>query len=415
MTLLTTWPAVVDDLGDRKSGTVWSAAHSASQKAAIEAIVHSLVNPGVSPADAIDELVAARGSLATLSLFLLVSHYADGTLKLPASLAALSDVQAMVGHGNWVYNDDLLIWPAGDAAAPVGYVQTGAGAAIARCGNGLADTTTKVGPFCMKVTRAAADTTVAQNLMNTTSFSAAGAYWKGRKFGFGAWVNCAIGSIARLSFYDGVTTTDATNPVTGTTYHSGTGLWQWLSGVHTVSGTATQLAIQAKVLNSAGDAYFSGITAMPGTQAPAAWVPCPKVYGAAKLVRAGTLVVATDADEFQPARPLLVKDVQLACLTAPTGQAAIVDVNVWDGAAWQSMCSTKPQIAATARRGGVAPDGTYRYRCLTGSRGTTVTNSLLNFDIDQVGSGVAGDTIYVHVRALQYARPQESMLDVADF
>jgi hypothetical protein len=75
------WPAIIDDDGSLTTGTpvnltnVWNPI-----KAAINNQVKSTDNPLSTPADAIDELVLARGSMGTLALRLAVSLNADGTL-----------------------------------------------------------------------------------------------------------------------------------------------------------------------------------------------------------------------------------------------------------------------------------------------------------------------------------------------
>lgn len=405
MALLTTWPAYTDDTGVKTDGTIVNAALLDAVKAAIIADIESATNPTIAPKTITDEVVTARGSKASLDERLDVSMEEDGTLKAIAGQASEAQLAAGVGHGNWLQNDNFLIWPAGDAAVPVGYVL--ATATIARTGVGLGDTTTKVGPFSAKLTRAGADGTLTQFLMNATSFGANGLYFRGRKFGFGAWVNTSTSNQARLEFYDGVTST-----VSG--WHTGGGTWEWLSGVHTVSGTADRLQLSATIRNSSGDAYFSGMTALPGILAPAAWIPCQTVYGSLNFVQRGTLTVGTFKDLFRPARPFIVKDVNLRVLTPPTGAAIICDFNQYDGAVWQTMFTTKPQIAAAASSGNARPDGTYTYRCFSPGLDDSDNDDILGMDIDQVGSGTAGVDLWTTVRVMQYLRPQESLLDYAD-
>jgi hypothetical protein len=413
---LVAWPGdtQVDDSGAGADGTVWNEAWSDAAKASIEDQVVSAVNPLVKPKTITDEVIAARGSKASLDARLDVALNEDGTPK-PATGQATEAQVVSFAAGNWIQNDSFLIWHAGDAAAPAGWTLAGAGSAILRCGTGLGDTTTKVGPMCPKVTRAAADATLSQPLLNATSYAAAGACLVGRKFAFGAWVYCAVANMARVRMYEGAAGAD-----TATSYHTGVAGWQFISGVHTVTAGASELTLVLEVKNSAGDAYFSGATAVPGDIALTNWIPCPKVYGALVFKKSGTLPAApvTTLDNYMPARPLLVKDVQLCILTPPGAVPVIVDVNVYDGAVYQSMFSTKPQIAAGAGSGVQAPDGTYRYRCINGGRGAgaAITNCKMSWDIDQSGTAPNyGADLLVTIRCLQYARPQESLLDVADF
>jgi hypothetical protein len=188
-----------------------------------------------------------------------------------------------------------------------------------------------------------------------------------------------------------------------------------LGGVHTISATATELTLILEVLNSSGDAYFSGPSAMPGQVALTGWVPCRTVYGTAVFQIKGPVATGTDLDRFQPSRPILVKDVQLEIKTAPLNQALIVDVNQWDGSAWQSMFSTRPQIAASANRGGAQPDATYKYRCFLGGFGSDNGAGVrLGWDVDQVGTGTTGSDLWIYIRGLQYCRPQEVLLVYGD-
>lgn len=405
---LDAWPAVVDDDGTGTTGTVINLALTNAIKASIENDVTSAVNPATKAKTITDEVVTARGSKASLDARLDVSMNDDGTMKPIAGQASEAQLVSFAA-GNWLQNDDFLIWAAGDAAAPAGYTLAGAGATIARCGTGLGDTNTKVGPFCAKVTRAAADATLSQSLLNATSYAAAGACLVGRKIAYGAWVRCAVASMARLRMYEGGAGVDSV-----TSYHTGVAGWEFLSAVHTVTAGASELTLKLEVKNSAGDSYFSGATALPGDVALLNWTPCPKVYGAIVFKKAGTLVAgATNLDRFSPARPMLIKDVQLSVLTAPVGANIIVHPTTWDGA-WQHVFATPPEIVAGATEGAARPDGTYRSRCLVGTSGATVTDALLGWHIDTVGVATPGADLLVTVRALQYTRPQESLLDYAD-
>lgn len=411
---LSNWPVLVDDDGSLTLGTVLSKAIFDAIKASIEADLYSATNPAVTAENVIDEVVTARGSKASLDARLDVALNEDGTLKTQAGVATVAQVAEAI-DANWCYNEDFLIWAGGDAVAPTGW--TLATITCARAGTGLADTTTKVGPFCAKLTRAGANGTLSQSIMNATSFSANGQHLKGTDFSFGCWIKTSVASMVRMYLNDGVGTTVATDE-DANTYHPGDGAWIWFSGKRTISGSATSITLTVSLESSNGDAYISGATVVPGSVAPTNWRPCPKVYGSIVWKRAGTLaVIATSIDVFRFQRPTLVKEIELHVGTAPTGQALKIDVNHWDGAAFTTLCSTKPEIAAAEFYGSAAPDGTYRYRCFTGqgNTATTLTDCGIDWNIDQVGSGVAGADITVAVRAMQYARPQEGLLDRGDF
>src|SRR5574341_66110 len=97
MVQLTAWPAVTDDDGSGQYGTIGDKAWSDAARDAVEALIHSLTNPTISPADIINEVKAARGSLGTLDGRLDVSLNEDGTLKSQASLVTQAQAKTFVG------------------------------------------------------------------------------------------------------------------------------------------------------------------------------------------------------------------------------------------------------------------------------------------------------------------------------
>jgi hypothetical protein len=329
----------------------------------------------------------------------------DGTLKAQAGQATNADVQGIIGQGNWIANDNFLIWPGATGEAPAYWTLTTL--TIAR-----ETTTKKIAAQSAKLTRSGSDGSLSQNLMNSTSFTANGAYYKGKTFAFGAWLYTSVASCARLQFNDGVTTTE-------TSYHTGGGGWEWIAGTHTVSNSGTTLQVLVQVLNSNGDVFVNGVTATVSEDALGIteWMPARTVIGTIIFKAAGTISAATtyNKDRFGAARPFIVLDTRMNIVTAPTGADLIIDINQWDGSAWQSMYTTKPEIAASATKSVVAkPDGTVFYRSFKAGFGTTIQDTELAWDVDQVGSGTAGADMMVYIRTLQYMRPQEALLDLED-
>jgi hypothetical protein len=101
---------------------------------------------------------------------------------------------------------------------------------------------------------------------------------------------------------------------------------------------------------------------------------------------------------------------------APTGAALIVDANHWDGAAFQTMFATRPQIAAAASGSIVAiPDGTYRYRCFDGYASASLTDRLLSLDVDQIGSVAPGTDLHIYVRSMSFQRPLDQFLLATEY
>lgn len=398
------FPARTDDSGTGRDGTPVDVAFIDAIGDAIDAECLSATNPTVTSADIQDEVVEARGSVATLDTRLDVSINEDGTLKSSAltNYVTINQLLGGIGGVNLVTNDDFLVWPDGDSSAPEGYTLAGAGASVARTGTGLGDTTRKIGDFACKLTRAAADVTLTKSIMGAAAFTRAD-FLKGRYAAGGAWVYCATPNIARVAVYDGA-------GYEYSSYHTGGGTWEWLPATRLINNAATVLQIIPEVKNAAVAAIFSGLSLAiidSDLDLPHE-VVCPVVYGAFHFSVGGTVAGATNIHGYEPARPGIVKDVQLFIKTAPTGQALIVDVNTYDGASQTSMFSTRPQIADGAYRGGAQPDTTYARRCLRGTSGASLSaGGELTFDVDQVGSGVAGSDLRVEVRVLQYQSPLE--------
>lgn len=417
MSNLVNWPGdtQTDDDGTGSTGTVWNEIWSDAARDSINDQIASAGNPAIKPKTIIDEVVTARGTLASLDARLDVSMNDDGTMKPIAGQASEAQLVSFAA-GNWIQDDDFLIWPGGDAVAPAGWTLAGAGGTIVRCGSGLADTNTKVGLYCPKVTRAAADVTLSQSLLNATSYAARGACLVGRKFAYGCWVRSAVANMARLRMYEGGAGVDSV-----TAYHTGVAGWEFLSAVHTVTAGASQLTLMLEVKNSAGDSYFSGATALPGQVALTDWTPCPRVYGTLVATLYGTQTVADNRMHYRPGRPGLIRDVQLELLTGPVGADLICDIDVWDGAVFATpyTAGNRPRIAAGTARGGAQPDpavADYKYQCLAGSSGAVQpAGSIVRLNVDQVGgAGTEGTDLYGMIRVMQYARPQEGLLDYAD-
>jgi hypothetical protein len=393
-------PTVTDDDGTGRTGTRVNKAYHDAMVAAINHQVESATNPTLTPADIIDEVVAARGGEVDLDARL-------DLLALASSITTLiTQTQLMGGLGavNLDRNDDFLLWPDGDAAAALYYTLNGAGAAVARCGTGLGDTNRKVGDFCAKLTRSGTDCDLSQTLLSTAAFARAD-FLKGKYLTRGMWVKCSTPNIARLAIYDGVGTSYSS-------YHTGGGSWEWLALTRQIDSSATTLIVRACAHNSNASAYFSGGTSMllgDSALIIGQYQPAPVQYGVLKFGLSGNLPASlTRFDAYEPARGGIVKDIQCSIKTPGTGRAVIFDVNTWDGAALTTMCTTKPQIGDGLARGGAQPDGTYARRCLRPTFGTSISaGGLLSVDLDQNGSGTAGADATVMVRTLQYATPLE--------
>lgn len=312
-------------------------------------------------------------------------------------------LQTAHGRVNMVRDSEFLIWAAGDSAAPSYYTQSGAGAACARAGLGLGDTTHYESDFAAKVTSGSgAAGLLSQTLIGTTGFKAK---MRGQKISLGCAIWCSTASSARAGIYDGVGTS-WTDFVADESSVGGDG-FQWLTVTRTLdSAAADRIILRLEVALGTIPAVFAGPTALWG-ETPAPY-PLPSRWGR-MLVGPGTqfgnLATGTYLNgwRFAVPFPVLVRWTQLAVGTAPTTQAAIVDVNK-NGT---TMYSTRPQVAAAATSGGAAPDTTYSTKCL--ARG-----DILSCDQDQVGSGTTGADQTIVIDALAAIAPQDAYLGVTE-
>lgn len=318
----------------------------------------------------------------------------DGTVsRWRADTTKRYVVESSLNNVNLLADPTFLIWPAGGGSAPAHWDIGGAGAVIARVTSPV-----KIGKMAAKLTYGAAFAQLHQYILPAADYDG---YFDGEIFSIGAWVysdvaNCQIG------FQDGTATTWSTS-------HTGDSSWQWLKATHTIDGAATYL----RAVMSVGAAGF-GILNMPSV----VWGPipppkplwprivrsdlCPMIAG--DPVGAGTELWAHSFS-----RPFVVEDIQIECVSDAGGQPMILDLNQWSGAAWNSMCTTKPEVAVGERSGGEQPDGTYQYRCFAGGFGTGVTNARIGIDCDQAATAGARNPT-VGIRVLSFQRPQEILL-----
>jgi hypothetical protein len=265
MSLLASWPTLVDDSGDSQSGTILNKQVFDDVKASIEDNIHSTGNPTVKTKTIIDEVITARGNLANLNARIGGVIDADGALVTQASLVSQTVLGQNIVVGNMLVNPFFLQWTGGDADS---WTLTGAGATVTQTGIGLGDTTRKVGKYAAMVTRSGANALLTQSIIASGNF----ANWdhlKTQKVVFAAYVKAGIASQARLSVDDGTTTSQSS-------FHTGGGSFEWLTVIHTVSGAATKLEVALSVESSNGDVYVSGPIAYPGTVAIDQWKPGPR-------------------------------------------------------------------------------------------------------------------------------------------
>ena len=402
---LTAWPTITDDSGTKADGTIINRALFDLIKASIEGGMFSVTNPSISPANIIDEVVAARGSKATLDTRLDVSINEDGTLKAITGAASVDNIATQLGQPNLMHDSLLMLWAAGDSSAPVGWTLTGAGAAIARTGSGggsyeasaPGDTTKmKYGKFAAKITRGSADAKLTKTVVSTTQFPTG---LQGRKVSVVVRAKSSIASQASFIVDDGVTTTRG-GTGGNATYHTGGGAEELLYATHTISGSATKLDLQLEVAGS-GSAYFGAIAVVISDVVPKDWFP--ERWGQLIITQQqrGNCTAANLLNEFRYAHqnPAFLVNTLIKCKTAPTTQAIIVRPAKTSAT---YPYSTNPSIAAGATLGAKVPEGTYANRCFTAT-------DIFVWDVTQCGTGTVGDEITVSFIFL-VSLPQLEML-----
>lgn len=395
-----TRPTMTDDSGTFDSGTPLDKDFFDEILDEVDDQTHSATNPTQKPRQTTDEVIAARGNLASLDARISAVVDDDG-IPVPSASAVTEADAAELPTTNCVLNETFLIWAAGDAAAPSGWTLAGTGAACARAGTGLADTKRKVGDFCAKLTYGSATLTLSQDILPTAAFSRVD-HLKGEDVGLGAWVWSNAANQTRIYVTDGVSTTYSP-------YHTGDSSWQWLSLSHTISGSATKLQVGVAVGSGAANpVYFSGPTLIFGSIAPANWRPTPMVLGTVFFPLVGAQAAGTAKAWYTFNRMAIVKYIQAHLRTAPTGATTFkIDINKGS----DSMLGSVIAFTASDKCAGKEPDGTYQYRCFAGANdasGTTITDELL-MDIDAVGSTIAGSDLAVKIRCLVFVDPFEKV------
>jgi hypothetical protein len=265
------WPVPVDDIGDGQTGTVADAAFFDLMHDAIVGDIQSATNPTVAPKTITDEVIAARGSKASLDARLDVTLNEDGTAKTPADLAQIAEVATFVSSENVAINEKFDDWTNGAALAPDNWVLSGGGSpAIARCGAGEADTYTfGAGKYCARITYGTTTSAKLTQTVISTALFAGAISLRSRKFQAGAWLKSGIASHVRIVVDDGVTTT-------ASAYHTGGGTAEFLCASHTLSSSASKLEVYIEV-TQAGSAYAGGITLVFSNISPVSWRPKPVV------------------------------------------------------------------------------------------------------------------------------------------
>lgn len=387
----------------------------------------SAQTPAVTTAEVID----ARGNLASIGARIGSVIDPDGA---PIGVVSPAMLRNGLVLGNLLANDTLMMWSRGDALAPDFWTLSGAGAVVARCGVGQADTTVIDGQdhFSAKLTYGAAAAVLAQDVVSPAMTGTLGGAFitryrpldsgGARLSGYemdGTVDYYAIGhvrsltaGIARIGLSDGVQTVYSP-------YHTADVFPEPFSTL--IAGPLqanTKLQVQCRV-EGAGSAYFQclALLAVPAGLPPM-YLPARVRYKTlsyyANNPATGVLTY------FSFARPAFILGAQMQCLTAGTVTAPTIDLLTPIGGVYSSMFVTAPTIATGQLVG--APQAcdpaaaNYRRRTIRpalAASATQLDNTSLRLDYVDDGGNTLRDLI-VTIHYLEYDRPLDQFRAVTD-
>ncbi len=200
-------------------------------------------------------------------------------------------------------------------------------------------------------------------------------------------------------------------------YNTGTGSFEILTKTVTTEAAGDRLLFGIEI-DSAGSVDIDACMLVEGEVAPQRFVHALEVLTSVKFGVDGEVVTdggpngdGSNLQRHPFHKPAIISYCQLTAETAPTG--ASVDVDLLQNG--NSMyTSTFPSIAIAGTAGGLAPNGTYQYRCMNGGAGATLANNELQWSITQKGSTLPGEYLDCLVRILQWQRPFDYLADPED-
>jgi len=149
-------------------------------------------------------------------------------------------------HHNYAYNALFDIWGSGTTTVPTGWRLVGAGATISQDAVNI-----KYGTYSTALVRVGTDCYMAQDISLVWGSLE---QLKGKTVALGAWVKCSVGSVARLTIADGVSSASSS-------YHTGDGTFQFLKVELAVDLTATVVELRLGIDTGNATAQFSGVIA----------------------------------------------------------------------------------------------------------------------------------------------------------
>lgn len=295
---------------------------------------------------------------------------------------------------NLLADPTFLIWAAGASADPSHWTSSGAGAAIAQ-----ELTELRFGANAAKLTYGGATAKLSQDILPTSDYDS---YFDGKFFSVGAWV--FTNSVTSIGFDDGDTPTYSSVVASAST-------WTWKTHTHQV-GSGTKLAFDLKV-DSGGFAIISAPSVVYGLIPPQEPLFPSVIRGMFGTTIAGDPVTAgSDIWTMSYTRPFIVDYVQIECLSIADTSSLVIDIHQASdiGGGGTTMFASPPAVLSTTSRVGLAPDGTYQFRCFAAGSDSSVTNGILSVHVDNVPSGGGAKSPTVLISARAFSRPQEILL-----
>lgn len=418
------FPNLTDGADPVTTGTAIDEAFWNLVQAALLGELRGATDPTRTPAQNTDEVLAARGVFASL-----LARLTDWEARQYVTPPQIRNGFVL---GNLLANDTFAMWSRGDAAAPDYWTLSGAGATVARCGVGQADTQVIVDcdHFSAKLTYGSAAAVLTQvilpSAMQTRILGIAGDRYvpvdaSGNNMpGYDpqqlkAYAICHVydtaASRSKIKLFDPVGGGAVSSPT-----HPGSGGWKTLVAGPISCDTGLQLELRVE---AAGSAYFqlAGVY-LAQSGLPPMFIPAKVRY---KTLTYYANNPATGVlDYFTFAKPAFIVGAQAQCLTAGTVTAPTIDLLTPIGGVYSSLFVTLPTIA-TAQLVGAAQTcdpaaANYRRRTIRpalSASATQVDNTSLRLDYVDDGGGTLRD-LMVTIHYFEYDRPLDQFRAISD-
>jgi hypothetical protein len=412
MAQMVSWPELVDDDGTLTTGSVVGHTFEDSMKTSIEDQVHNTTYTAIKPKNITEEIEDIKAAKAAGSWTDLkdacdgVIDFTDGSLILPATVVDEDALIAAIGGKNLVMNGNCLM----TATAAQWFLHWSIDS-----GTWGIDGDRKVGRlYAINSTRAGTDCAIRQSIVDDIPGLGLGVL-QGKKFGFGAWMKCDTANTTQLSLYDGITYTILK--------HSGSAVWEWVSGVKQISHSATKLEILGEVVTNNTTGKFDGVTVVQGDQPPDRWVPVLMRRKAIMFSFPGAMAVGNSQGRYIFQRPAQLDDVQAfngvphdGTPVYPGGGPITIDIEKYGDGSWVSVFSAPKNIVASGNGyGSVQPDGAYGRRGFNGGSSAVVTDlkdSIVQLNLDAV-NGAEGFNFVLRFK--EFVNPLEEFLAYNDW